>query len=289
MLLRGNTTEDQLQFNPEIEKSAKSNRKKAKAKKKHGAQPDSLPSSSQQAPNSDTLSCEVKLHSKPQYWLILAQTRIPRLSEDIRRTKSTANKNHPPPKKHKSGTSGQVTPSYNRNKFTSLEGEERYNTLLQWTFVPERKVDLQRNEYPNFLTRLDELKWGTLTSPHNKFDPDVVSEDSLDGYHQMVAQNSIMAHGFRIAETVATLCLPGRSVSANVDGRPKRIYRKDMTTERGKEMNYGIPVLNHISVCKARSYGYKAAYIFGGDGRGAGEPSGSGAYEDEDIHDEELI
>ncbi|KAF1858624.1 hypothetical protein Lal_00044657 [Lupinus albus] len=34
MLLRGKTTEDQLQFNPEIEKSAKSNRKKAKAKKK---------------------------------------------------------------------------------------------------------------------------------------------------------------------------------------------------------------------------------------------------------------
>ncbi|KAF1870851.1 hypothetical protein Lal_00030161, partial [Lupinus albus] len=36
MLLRGKATEDQLQFNPEIEKSAKSNRKKAKVKKKQG-------------------------------------------------------------------------------------------------------------------------------------------------------------------------------------------------------------------------------------------------------------
>ncbi|KAE9606882.1 hypothetical protein Lalb_Chr09g0324261 [Lupinus albus] len=57
-----------------------------------------------------------------------------------------------------------------------------------------------------------------------------VSEDSLDDYHQLVAQNSTMAHEFRIAETVETLCLPVRFVSANVDGRPKRIYRKDMTT-----------------------------------------------------------
>ncbi|KAF1861444.1 hypothetical protein Lal_00025764 [Lupinus albus] len=112
---------------------------------------------------------------------IFAQAKVSRPCEKfspmerarIQRTKSTAHKNHPPPKKHKSGTSGQATPSYNRNKFTSLEREERYNTLLQWTFVPERRVELQRNEYLNFLTRLDELKWGTLTSPHNKFDPDM--------------------------------------------------------------------------------------------------------------------
>ncbi|KAF1877770.1 hypothetical protein Lal_00038079, partial [Lupinus albus] len=122
---------------------------------------------------------------------------------------------------------------------------------------------------------LDELKWGTIASPHDKFDPDVVrefyanayppeeggglfehkswvrgkvirydweylnmmlnnlyqvSEDSMDGYHHLVAQNSTMVHGFRIAETVASLCLPGRSVFGNVDGQPKRIYRKDMTT-----------------------------------------------------------
>ncbi|KAF1883583.1 hypothetical protein Lal_00043269 [Lupinus albus] len=36
---RGKATKDQLQFNPEIEKSAKSNRKKAKAKKKQGISP----------------------------------------------------------------------------------------------------------------------------------------------------------------------------------------------------------------------------------------------------------
>ncbi|KAF1854649.1 hypothetical protein Lal_00033944 [Lupinus albus] len=174
---------------------------------------------------------EVEPHARPLYWLILAQARIPRLSESIRRTKSTANRDHPPPKKHKTGTSSQATPSHNRNKFTSVEREERYNTLLQWTFVPERRVDLRRNEYPEFLTRLDELKWGTIASPHDKFDPDVVrefyanaypleegevSEDSLDGYHHLVAQNSTMVHGFRIAETGASLCLPGRSVSGNV-------------------------------------------------------------------------
>ncbi|KAF1854651.1 hypothetical protein Lal_00033946 [Lupinus albus] len=44
MLLRGKASEDQLQFNPEIEKSAKSNRKKAKAKKKQGVQLESQPS-----------------------------------------------------------------------------------------------------------------------------------------------------------------------------------------------------------------------------------------------------
>ncbi|KAF1854526.1 hypothetical protein Lal_00029624 [Lupinus albus] len=85
MLLRGKASEDQLQFNPEIEKSAKSNRKKAKAKKKQG----------------------VQLESQP-------------------RTKSTANRDHPPPKKHK--TEPVVKPHHptNRTKFTSVEREERY-------------------------------------------------------------------------------------------------------------------------------------------------------------------
>ncbi|KAF1882984.1 hypothetical protein Lal_00003166 [Lupinus albus] len=98
------------------------------------------------------------------------------------RTKSTANRDHPPPKKHKTGTSSQATPSHNRTKFTSVEREERYNTLLQWTFIPERKVDLRRNEYPEFLTRLDQLKWGTIASPHDKFDPDVVREFYANAY-----------------------------------------------------------------------------------------------------------
>ncbi|KAF1883259.1 hypothetical protein Lal_00030364, partial [Lupinus albus] len=177
------------------------------------------------------------------------------------RTKSTANRDHPPPKKHKTGTSSQATPSHNRTKFTSVEREERY-TLFS-------------NGLLSLSERLDQLKWGTIASPHDKFDPDVVrefyanayppeeggglfehkswvrgkvirydreylnmmlnnpyqvSEDSLDGYHHLVAQNSTTVHGFRIAETVASLCLPGRSVSGNVDGQPKRIYQKDMTT-----------------------------------------------------------
>ncbi|XP_019429801.1 PREDICTED: uncharacterized protein LOC109337307 [Lupinus angustifolius] len=38
MLLRGKATEEQLQYNPEIEKSTKSNRKKAKEKKQQGTQ-----------------------------------------------------------------------------------------------------------------------------------------------------------------------------------------------------------------------------------------------------------
>ncbi|KAF1893073.1 hypothetical protein Lal_00035396 [Lupinus albus] len=68
---------------------------------------------------------------------------------------------------------GQATPSFNRNKFTSLEREEQYNTLLQWAFAPERRVELQHNEYPKFLEKLDELKWGAIASPHDKFDPEV--------------------------------------------------------------------------------------------------------------------
>ncbi|KAF1877748.1 hypothetical protein Lal_00038057 [Lupinus albus] len=99
-----------------------------------------------------------------------------------RRTKSTANKIHPTPKKHKSGTSGQTALSFNRKKFTSLERDERYTTLIQWAFVPERRVDLQRNEYPNLLTRLDALKWGTIASPHDKFDHDVVREFYANAY-----------------------------------------------------------------------------------------------------------
>ncbi|KAF1869375.1 hypothetical protein Lal_00018470 [Lupinus albus] len=119
----------------------------------------------------------------------LAQARNSRSSEKAQnlflkrgRTKLVADKGHPPPKKHRSDTSGQATPSYNRNKFTSLEREERYNTLLQWAFVPERRVDFQRNEYPNFLTRLDALKWVTIASPHDKFDPDVVREFYANAY-----------------------------------------------------------------------------------------------------------
>ncbi|KAF1864539.1 hypothetical protein Lal_00021964 [Lupinus albus] len=65
--------------------------------------------------------------------------------------KKVVDKNHPPSKKHKSGTSGQVAPSFNRNKFTSLEREEWYTTLLQWAFIPERRVELQHNECTDFL------------------------------------------------------------------------------------------------------------------------------------------
>ncbi|KAF1877846.1 hypothetical protein Lal_00038155 [Lupinus albus] len=46
----------------------------------------------------------------------------------------------------------------------------------------------------------------------------------------MVEKSGTIAHGFAIDETVQQLCISGTTVSANVDGRPKRIYRKDMTT-----------------------------------------------------------
>ncbi|KAF1885727.1 hypothetical protein Lal_00002626 [Lupinus albus] len=100
----------------------------------------------------------------------------------IRRTKKSANKNHPPSKNKKFGTSGQATSSFNRNRFTSLEREERYTTLLQWAFIPERRVELQHNEYPEFLESLDWLKWGEIASPHDKFDPEVVREFYANAY-----------------------------------------------------------------------------------------------------------
>ncbi|KAF1876533.1 hypothetical protein Lal_00021247 [Lupinus albus] len=98
------------------------------------------------------------------------------------RTKTTANKNHPPSKKQKYGTSGQVAPSFDRNRFTSLEREERYTTLLQWAFIPERRVEVQNNEYPEFLGTLDRLKWGTIASPQDKFNSGVLREFSANAY-----------------------------------------------------------------------------------------------------------
>ncbi|KAF1869379.1 hypothetical protein Lal_00018475 [Lupinus albus] len=331
--LKGKATEDQLQFNPEIEKSAKSNRKKAKAKKKQGAQLESQFS----RPG------EVEPYARPPYWLILAQARVsgelnPPLIETTLLPKSI--KLEP-----------MVKPTHPTTVINSPQWKGRSVTTLSFNGL--LSLSEGRNEYPEFLTRLDELKWGTLASPHNKFDPDVVrefyanayppeeggglfehkswvrgkvirydreylnlmlnnpyemNEDSLDGYHRMVELNSTMVHGFRIAETVVTLCLPGRSVSANVDGQPKRIYRKGMTTlaqiwmifclhniipnshvsslplsdchllcciiegveidvtrlmatkiyktaVKGGKRNNGIPVLNYVPVCKARSYG----------------------------------
>ncbi|KAF1863245.1 hypothetical protein Lal_00014708 [Lupinus albus] len=139
------------------------------------------------------------------------------------RTKTSANKNHPPPKKHKFGTSGQATPSFNGNKFTSLERDERYTTLLQWAFVPDRMVELQHNE--GKVIRYDRDYLNMMFS-----NPYEVRNGHLDGYHLMVEKSDTMTHGFKIDETVEQLCIPGRTVSANVDGRPKRIYRKDMTT-----------------------------------------------------------
>ncbi|KAF1883442.1 hypothetical protein Lal_00042200, partial [Lupinus albus] len=43
--------------------------------------------------------------------------------------------------------------------------------------------------------------------------PYEVRDGHPDGYHRMVEQSSTTTHGFNIAETVATLCLPGRTVS----------------------------------------------------------------------------
>ncbi|KAF1866157.1 hypothetical protein Lal_00031461, partial [Lupinus albus] len=106
------------------------------------------------------------------------------------RTKSVADKNHPPPKKHKSGTSGQATPSFNRNKLTSLERQER------------GKVIRYDRDYLNMM----------LNKPYE------VRDGHPNGYHQMVEQSSTMTHGFNIAETVETLCLPKRTVSVAVKG-----------------------------------------------------------------------
>ncbi|KAF1892716.1 hypothetical protein Lal_00042606 [Lupinus albus] len=60
--------------------------------------------------------------------------------------------------------------------------------------------------------------------------PYEVRDNHLDGYHQRVEQSSTINHGFSVAETVEILCLLGRTVSGNVLGQPKRIFRKNMTT-----------------------------------------------------------
>ncbi|KAF1878055.1 hypothetical protein Lal_00041805 [Lupinus albus] len=60
--------------------------------------------------------------------------------------------------------------------------------------------------------------------------PYELRDGHLDGYHSMVEKSGTIAHGFAINETVQQLCIPGRTVSAYVDGHPNKIYRKDMTT-----------------------------------------------------------
>ncbi|KAF1891376.1 hypothetical protein Lal_00017008 [Lupinus albus] len=115
----------------------------------------------------------------------------------------------------------------------------------------QRRVELQHNEYPEFLETLDRLKLGAIASPHDKFDLEVVREfyanayppeevrrfsstnhvdGHPDGYHLMMEKTRTMTHGFNNDEIAELLCIPGRTHSTNIDGRPKRIYRKDMTT-----------------------------------------------------------
>ncbi|KAF1864446.1 hypothetical protein Lal_00021869 [Lupinus albus] len=74
--------------------------------------------------------------------------------------------------------------------------------------------------------------------------PYEVKDGHMDGYHIMMEKSRIMTHEFNIDETAEQLCIPGRTVSANVDGRPKMINRKDTTTKRRQERDYGFPVLD---------------------------------------------
>ncbi|KAF1895913.1 hypothetical protein Lal_00033977 [Lupinus albus] len=60
--------------------------------------------------------------------------------------------------------------------------------------------------------------------------PYEVRDGHPDGYHLMMEKSRTMTHGFNIDETAEQLCIPGRTIFTNVDGQPKRIYRKDMTT-----------------------------------------------------------
>ncbi|KAF1894131.1 hypothetical protein Lal_00004050 [Lupinus albus] len=104
------------------------------------------------------------------------------------------------------------------------EREERYTTLLQWAFIPQRRVELQHNEYPKFLETLDRLKWGAIASTHDKFDPDVVREFYANAYPPEKGGEVFEDKSWVRGKVIR------RTYFANIEGRPNRIYRKGMTT-----------------------------------------------------------
>ncbi|CAL0302897.1 unnamed protein product [Lupinus luteus] len=126
---------------------------------------------------------------------------------------------------------------------------------------------MEMNEYPEFMTPLNVLKWDALANPPDKFDPKVVRKFYANAYpleggefvhkswvrgktilfdrdtindllnNSFEAQEGVMCNfcmafakkEFTPTNTTVFLCVAGRSYSCNNDGQALRIYRKHMT------------------------------------------------------------
>ena len=96
------------------------------------------------------------------------------------RTKSTAAgtsrgaSNHPfKGKRVRTDSSGD--PSLGQ-VFIDAEKKQRHDNIKSWSFIPERRVQLNKGEYDEFLQGLMRRNWMTLASPPLKFDPEIVYE-----------------------------------------------------------------------------------------------------------------
>ncbi|CAL0312805.1 unnamed protein product [Lupinus luteus] len=183
------------------------------------------------------------------------------------RKKSLGQKKPPPPKKLKGASSSQPPLELDRSKFRKRGKQEQNTLLLNCVFVPERKVLMEMDEYPEFMIPLEVLRWVAIASPHDMFDPEVVSEFYSNAYplegEEMACKSwvrgktilfdrntindmlnnpyeadegvmcefdkTLVENNFSPAATAAILCIPRRSYGTNSDGLPIRIYRKHMT------------------------------------------------------------
>jgi len=60
--------------------------------------------------------------------------------------------------------------------FIYAEKKQRHDNIKSWSFIPERRVQLNEGEYEEFLQGLMRRNWMTLASPPPKFDPEIVYE-----------------------------------------------------------------------------------------------------------------
>jgi len=54
--------------------------------------------------------------------------------------------------------------------------EKRYQQIKNWTFITERQIKLQDEEYSEFTVEICRINWTKLAQPLAKFDEDVVRE-----------------------------------------------------------------------------------------------------------------
>ena len=74
------------------------------------------------------------------------------------------------------GSRSRTLPDFNSDIFRSQRHQQRYETLKNWSFIKERRVDLKEDEYPEFTTELTRRRWTRLAEPLKKFDPELVLE-----------------------------------------------------------------------------------------------------------------